>query len=53
METFEEHYNSMCAAIARKMPTADMDLIDKAVQYADEKPNHHKRNDDTPNNNHP
>ena len=48
METFEEHYNSMCAAIARKMPTADMDLIDKAVQYADEKHKHQKRKDGSP-----
>ena len=48
METFEEHYNSMCAAIARKMPTADMDLIDKAVRYADEKHKHQKRKDGSP-----
>ena len=43
METFEEHYDSMCAAIARRMPTADMDLIDKAVHYADDKHRQQKR----------
>ena len=35
METFEEHYASMKAAILKHMPGADMALIDKAVEYAD------------------
>ena len=48
METFEEHYDSMCAAIARRMPTADMELIDKAVRYADEKHKSQKRKDGSP-----
>ena len=48
METFEEHYDSMCAAIARRMPTADMDLIDKAVRYADDKHRQQKRKDGSP-----
>ena len=48
METFEEHYDSMCAAIARRMPTADMDLIDKAVHYADDKHRQQKRKDGSP-----
>ena len=48
METFEEHYNAMCAAIARRMPTADMDLIDRAVHYADEKHKHQQRKDGSP-----
>ena len=38
----------MCAAIARRMPTADMDLIDKAVHYADEKHRQQKRKDGSP-----
>ena len=37
METFAEHYESMCATILRCMPGADMELIDRAVRYADEK----------------
>ena len=38
----------MCAAIARRMPTADMELIDKAVRYADEKHKRQKRKDGSP-----
>ena len=38
----------MCAAIARRMPTADMDLIDKAVHYADDKHRQQKRKDGSP-----
>lgn len=38
----------MCAAIARRMPTADMELIDKAVRYADEKHKSQKRKDGSP-----
>ena len=37
METFQEHYDSMCAALQEHMPNADMELIDQAVAYADEK----------------
>ena len=37
METFAEHYESMCGTILRCMPGADMELIDRAVRYADEK----------------
>ena len=31
METFAQHYGAMCAAILKRMPGADMDLIDRAV----------------------
>ena len=48
METFEEHYSSMKAAIAKHMPGADMALIDRAVQYADAKHEHQKRKDGSP-----
>ena len=48
METFEEHYEQMKAAIAKHMPGADMALIDKAVQYADAKHQHQKRKDGSP-----
>ncbi len=48
MESFSEHYETMCAAIARHMPGADMALIDRAVQYADEKHKFQKRKDGSP-----
>ena len=43
METFEAHYESMRATIARCMPGADMALIDRAVEYADTKHQRQKR----------
>ena len=48
METFEENYAAMQDAIARRMPGADMQLIDKAVGYADVKHKVQKRKDGSP-----
>ncbi len=48
MESFEAHYESMCATIRKRMPGADMDLIQKAVEYADAKHCHQKRKDGSP-----
>ena len=48
METFEEHYASMVEAIKRYMPGANMELIDKAVHYADAKHEFQKRKDGSP-----
>ena len=48
METFEEHYASMKAALAKHMPGADLELIDKAVEYADVKHKRQKRKDGSP-----
>ena len=48
METFEEHYSSMKAAILKRMPGIDMDLIDRAVTYADNKHCQQKRKDGSP-----
>ena len=48
METYEQHYASMRATIETHMPGADMELIDKAVAYADEKHKHQKRKDGSP-----
>ena len=48
METFEEHYASMKSVIEKRMPGVDMDLIDKAVAYADAKHCHQKRKDGSP-----
>ena len=36
METFEEHYAALKDTVTKHMPAADMDLIDKAVAYANE-----------------
>ena len=48
METFEEHYAGMKAALLKHMPGADMELIDKAVEYADMKHQRQKRKDGSP-----
>ncbi len=48
METFAEHYASMCDAIGKYMPNADMELINKAVEYAQEKHKTQKRKDGSP-----
>ena len=48
METYEEHYASMVDAIHRYMPGANMELIDKAVHYADAKHQFQKRKDGSP-----
>ena len=48
METFEEHYSAMVAALHKYMPGADMELIDKAVEYADVKHKRQKRKDGSP-----
>jgi len=48
METFEEHYASMHKAILKHMPNADMELIDKAVEYANAKHQYQKRKDGSP-----
>ncbi len=48
METFEDHYASMHAALTKHMPNADMALIDKAVEYANAKHKYQKRKDGSP-----
>ena len=48
METYEEHYASMVDAIRRYMPGANMELIDKAVHYANAKHEFQKRKDGSP-----
>ena len=48
METFEDHYASMHKAIMKHMPNADMELIDKAVEYANAKHKYQKRKDGSP-----
>ena len=48
METFEERYSAMKAALQKYMPGADMELIDRAVEYADVKHQRQKRKDGSP-----
>ena len=48
METFEDHYASMVDTITRCMPGANLELIDRAVKYADAKHEYQKRKDGSP-----
>ena len=48
MESFEEHYQSMCDTILNCMPGADMNLIEQAVRYAEDKHKEQKRKDGSP-----
>ena len=48
METFAEHYASMRDAVTNCIPTADLELLDKAVDYAALKHQDQKRKDGSP-----
>ncbi len=48
METFEDHYESMYATIRKHMPNADLALIQRAVEYAENKHKDQKRKDGSP-----
>ena len=48
METFESHYQSLCTCLRKRMPNADMALIEKAVDYAQNKHQTQKRKDGSP-----
>ncbi len=48
MESFSEHYEAMCSTVKACLPNADMDLIDHAVEYANEKHKLQKRKDGSP-----
>ena len=48
METFEEHYAALQETLTNRMPNADMDLINRAVNYAAEKHSKQKRKDGSP-----
>ena len=48
METFSDHYESMRATITKCMPGVDMDLINRAVSYAQDKHKDQKRKDGSP-----
>ena len=48
METFSEHYGSLYQTLNHYMPGVDMDIVDKAVEYAREKHKDQKRKDGSP-----
>ena len=48
MESFSEHYESMCATVQKCMPDTDMTIIHRAVDYAREKHKDQKRKDGSP-----
>ncbi len=48
MESYEEHYAAMEAAVRKRLPNADMTLIESAVQYARDKHCNQKRKDGSP-----
>ena len=48
MESFAEHYGSMYQTVNRCLPGADMERIDRAVEYARQKHKDQKRKDGSP-----
>ena len=48
MDSFEEPYASLCDALKKPLPGADMALIDRAVDYANQKHKLQKRKDGSP-----
>ena len=48
METFEARYDSLCQTIGKFMPGADMEIINKAVDYAKDKHKEQLRKDGSP-----
>ena len=48
MESFAEHYEAMSRTILECMPGVDMELIDRAVAYAEDKHKEQKRKDGSP-----
>ena len=48
METFSEHYAAMYQTVNRYLPGVDMELVDRAVEYAREKHKDQSRKDGSP-----
>ena len=48
MESFEQHYGSLYQTLNRCTPGIDMELVDRAVEYAREKHKDQKRKDGSP-----
>jgi len=48
MESYQEHYDSLKAALEKRMPGKDTELIEQAIQYAAAKHSEQKRKDGSP-----
>ena len=48
MESYQEHYDSMIRAVNKYMPGTDLAIVNKAVDYANEKHKLQKRKDGSP-----
>ena len=48
METFSDHYSSLYQALNKYMPGANMELIEQAIRYAEDKHKDQKRKDGSP-----
>ena len=48
MESYQEHYDSLKAALDKRMPGKDTELIEQAIAYANEKHKDQKRKDGSP-----
>ncbi len=48
METFSEHYESLCQTIQKYMPDVNMSLVDRAIEYAEKKHQNQLRKDGSP-----
>ena len=48
METFADHYESLMQTLEQYMPNADMEKIQRAIEYADQKHEYQKRKDGSP-----
>ena len=48
METFEQHYQTMMEAIHRYVPNTDLEAVERAVRYANDKHKDQKRKDGSP-----
>ena len=48
METFEFHYETLQESLRKYMPGCDMELVERAIQYANEKHKFQKRKDGSP-----
>ena len=48
METFSDHYSSLYQTLNKYMPGANMELLEQAIQYAQEKHKDQKRKDGSP-----
>ena len=48
METFSDHYSSLYQTLNKYMPNANVELIERAIQYAQDKHKDQKRKDGSP-----